>query len=198
MKKLPWMKLGVSLGELVVGILLLIKPEDFTSGIVAIGGIALVLFGIVSVVRYFRMEPEKATLTSYFSTGALCVLGGLLCVLKKDWFVVTFPVLALVYGVVMLITGTVKLQWAADLIRQKKENWIPSAATAALALICGIVVILNPFKTTKVLWIFTGIALILGAVADVVALIMGKDDEDEKPAEIEETTEEPDPTEEAE
>jgi hypothetical protein len=41
-------------------------------------------------------------------------------------------------------------------------------AHALLALVLGTILILNPFESTKVLWTFAGIALIVSAIPDVL------------------------------
>ena len=48
------------LGQLLIGILLLINPAGFTSGIIIAVGAVLLLAGIVSAIRYFRMPPVPA------------------------------------------------------------------------------------------------------------------------------------------
>ena len=81
--------------------------------------------------------------------------------------------LTAIYGVMTLITGFVKVQWVADMIRQKRRRWLFGAISAAVSLNCGTVIISRPFETTALLWLFTGISLIVGAVFDVVAIIFG-------------------------
>ena len=48
----------VSLLELTVGILLLIDPVGFTSGIVVAFGLVVMLAGVSGVIRYFRADAE--------------------------------------------------------------------------------------------------------------------------------------------
>ena len=51
---------AMSLAEIVVGILLLVNPVGFTSGIIIAFGIVLMLMGISTTIKYFRTEPEEA------------------------------------------------------------------------------------------------------------------------------------------
>ena len=46
--------------EIVVGVLLLIDPVGFTSGIIIGAGVLMCLGGVLSVVRYFMLKPEIA------------------------------------------------------------------------------------------------------------------------------------------
>lgn len=163
----------VSLVEVIVGILLLIDPVGFTTGIIVTVGAVLMLMGIGSVVRYFCTKPEQAAAGQYLAKGLALLLGGAFCAFNSHWFIVTFPVLTLVYGVAILMTGFAKVQRMADMIRFKHGKWFLAAISAALSILCGIVIITSPFSTTAVLWTFTGISLIVEAVFDVIGTIFG-------------------------
>ena len=159
--------------EVLVGILLLVNPVGFTAGIIIGAGVVLLVMGLASVIKYFRMEPEEAMKSQMLLKGFIFVLAGGFCALKSDWFIITFPVLTLIYGVVILISGLAKIQWMVDLIRMKKQKWFLAGISALISLVCGVVVISSPFGSTAVLWMFTGASLIAEAVFDIVALRLG-------------------------
>ena len=74
---------------------------------------------------------------------------------------------------VILITGLTKLQWMVDIIRMKRRRWFLATISAAVSILCGIVIITSPFSTTAVLWVFIVISLIVEAVFDILAAIFG-------------------------
>lgn len=168
--------LAMSLAEIVIGILLLVNPVGFTSGIIVALGIVLMVMGLATTVKYFRTAPEEAAAGQILVKGLLALLGGAFCAFNSHWFIATFPVLTLVYGVVILITGIAKLQWTVDIIRMKRSKWFWMAISAAISVFCGIIVITNPFSTTAVLWMFIGISLIVDAVLDMIGSIFGNRD----------------------
>lgn len=84
----------------------------------------------------------------------------------------TFPVLTMIYGIVVLIAGLGKIQVATDMFRMKRKKWFLPAISAAVSIICAAVILGNPFSTTIVLWMFTGISLIIEAVFDTVTLVV--------------------------
>ena len=163
--------IGMFLLEILVGVLLLINPVGFTSGIIMGAGLVLLLVGIVCIIKYFRAEPQEAAKSQNLMKGLIALLAGSFCALRSEWFVVTFPVITLIYGVVILITGLGKIQWTVDILRQKKPRWFLCALSALVSTACGLVIIAAPFTTTAVLWMFTGIGLIVDACFDIVALI---------------------------
>ena len=163
----------MSLVEVIIGILLLVNPIGFTSGIIIAFGILLMIKGISKTIKYFRTEPEEAAVSQTFTKGLLTLLAGAFCAFNSHWFVATFPVLTLVYGVVILVTGITKVQWTIDIIRMKRSKWFWMAISAAISIICGITVITNPFSTTAVLWMFIGISLIVDAAFDMLGSLFG-------------------------
>ncbi len=171
---------AMSLAEIVIGILLLVNPVGFTSGIIVTFGVVLMITGIGTTIKYFRTEPEEAAVSQILVKGLLAILGGVFCAFNSHWFIATFPVLTLVYGAVILITGITKIQWTVDIIRMKRSKWFWMAISAAISIVCGITVIANPFSTTAVLWMFIGISLIVDAVFDMIGGICGNREEAER------------------
>lgn len=39
---------------------------------------------------------------------------------QYNWFIATFPLLTILYGILILLTGFFKVQWAMDMIRMKQ------------------------------------------------------------------------------
>ena len=172
--------MAMSLVEVLIGILLLINPVGFTSSIIIALGVVLMIIGVFDIIKYFYNEPEKSALRQFLSRGLLSLLAGVFCVFYSDWFVVTFPVLTMVYGVVILVTGIIKLQWTVDMIRLKRSKWFWAAISSVLSVICGITIIANPFSSTAILWMFIGISLIVEAVFDLVGSIFGNQEKQEE------------------
>lgn len=171
--KKSMMSLIISILEVAVGILLLINPVGFTSGIIVTIGLVLSVLGVAHVIGYFRTEPEEAAKKNGLSKGILFLLSGLFCVIRPMWFLTVFPLFTVFYGVLMLITGVSRVQWTVDMLRKKQKYWFLALIGAGLALLFAILILTNPFATTAILWNFIGIALIVEAVADVLVFIFG-------------------------
>ncbi len=160
--------------EVVVGILLLVDPVRFTVGIIIVAGVALMISGLLNVIRYFRSSPGEAAVGQLLMQGLVALLAGGFCVLNPQWFILTFPVIAILYGIAVLIGGLSKVQITVDMLRMKNSKWWWGAISAAISIVCALVIINNPFSSTVALWWFTGISLIVEAVFDLVTLIMGR------------------------
>jgi len=160
--------------EILVGILLLIDPVGFTSGIIVAFGIVLAVIGAISLFRYFREDAETASQESGLAKGIIFVIFGLFCAFKSEWFIVTFPLLTVLYGILTLVSGVSKVQWAVDMLRAKQKYWFVEVISAVLTIICAILILTNPFTSTVFLWTFIGVSMIVEAVVDVIAFILGR------------------------
>ena len=158
--------------ELVVGILLLINPVSFTSGIIVLAGVALLTTGILFGYKYFRMSAELAKKGNMLTCAILLVMSGVFCILHSDWFMATFPVLTVLYGIIMLVSGVSKIQTMVDMLRLQNNKWIWAGINAVVSIICAIVILWSPFASTVMLWIFAGVSLIIEAVLDIVTIFL--------------------------
>ncbi|MGM9634848.1 MAG: HdeD family acid-resistance protein [Candidatus Avispirillum sp.] len=174
MKKLKGQtgSLILSIAEILVGVLLLVNPTAFTSVIIIAVGILLLAAGIVNIVKYFRAPAFEAAKSQKLLWGLLALVSGVFCIFKFRWFIVTFPILTVLYGIAVLISGLWKVQWTVDIIRIKRKKWFLAAISAAVSIICAVVILSNPFTSTAVLWLFIGISLIVEAVIDIVTIIV--------------------------
>lgn len=158
--------------ELIAGILLLVDPARFTSTVIIAAGVVLIVLGILKVTSYFRTDAETAAIGQLLTKGLIFILAGAFCAVRWEWFLTTFPVLTMVYGSIILLTGISKIQLAVDMVRLKNGQWRWAAINAAITLICAIVILFNPFASTEVLWLFIGAALVGVGIFDLTVAIL--------------------------
>lgn len=160
--------------ELTAGILLLLDPVQFTSTVIIRTGAVLIVLGLIKVVNYFRTTAETAAIGQLLTKGLISVLAGTFCVIRWEWFLAAFPVLTMVYGTIILLTGISKIQLAVDMLRLKNSRWSWAAVNAALTLLCSMVILCDPFPSTDTLWLFTGVVLVGVGIFDLVVAILRK------------------------
>jgi len=161
----------ICLLEVLLGVLLLIDPVVFTAGILIVMGALLVGTAVVFAVRYFKTAPQEAAQSQLLLKALLLLTGGGFCILWNQWFVENFSAMTIFYGVLILLAGLGKLQWAADTLRLHNQ-WLLPGISAAVSVICAVIVLCSPFATTDALLIFTGICLVVAGIFDVVALLL--------------------------
>ena len=128
----------------------------------------------MSIVRYFRAHPAEAAREQSLARGLGMLLVGGFCVFNAGWFIQTFPVLTMLYGVLLLFSGLYKVQRAVDILRLKIDGVFWTGLSAVTTLLFAIVILLNPFATVSALWIFIGIILIGEAGLDIAALVLSQ------------------------
>ena len=158
--------------EIVVGVLLLINPIGFTSGIIVGSGVVMCLGGVLSIVRYFTLKPELAAQKQLLFKGLLALMGGAICITKYDWFLSAFPLLTVLYAIAMLILAAARLQKMADLRRMNAPHWYMPGIAAALAAILAAIILINPFGAVAAVWIFVAISLIAEAIVEIITIAM--------------------------
>lgn len=161
----------ICLFELVIGILLLINPVGFTSGIIIVAGLIMIVNGLINCIRYFRTNLKEASKEQFLTKGLIAIMAGAFCVLNTNWFIETFSALTVIYGIVVLLSSVEKIQLCVDLLRQKKTKWYLAAISAVISFVCAVIILKNPFSSTTVIWIIAGISLILEAVFDMYTLM---------------------------
>lgn len=158
--------------EVIAGILLLINPVGFTSAIIQAFGVILVVLAIFSFVSYARMDPLAGAASQALLKGLIALVAGGFCIFHAPWFITTFPIITIIYGVAVLVAGLAKVQWTVDALRLNTGKWFLPAISAVISIVCAIIIFRNPFATTMVLWMFTGAALIVEAVFDIVSMFV--------------------------
>ena len=160
--------------EIIFGVLLFRDPETFTKTVLTLFGIMLLGIGVVSLIRYLKDNKAGANSALNSLTLAAAIVSlviGAICTFASGAVITLFTVLAVVYGIMLLITGVLKCQtfFAGRALGIRSPLLI--LVSAVVTVICGLVIIANPFESTHVMLQFLGIALIAQAVLDIVALV---------------------------
>ncbi len=153
---------------IVLGLVFMIFPQASAETICYIIAVSLIAWGAFRLRGYFHMS-RFAVFGSYgLVDGSLLILAGVF-ILIRPAFLAGF-IMGIV-GFALVADGILKIQYAVDLLRIRGEIWWVLAVLALLMIGAGIVVILDPFHSAKVLMIFTGAFLVASGVVDLAAII---------------------------
>ncbi|MDE7063792.1 MAG: DUF308 domain-containing protein, partial [Lachnospiraceae bacterium] len=160
--------LGAAVLAILLGLFLLLFPGARIIQIVYGIGVVMIVGGIVSIVRYFMTESYRKLNCYTFSAGALMVVLGV-CALLRAEIVSTYLLVCL--GILLLASGIIKLQHALDLEAMKDKAWIAILVVAVTMIICGAVVLLNPFDRMEDLSRFTYIMLVIDGCLSLFSVL---------------------------
>lgn len=161
----------LTLIELICGILVLIDVIAFTKTILRIIGILVTIRGALFAMDYFKKSPETASLGNDLFMSLITIGIGIFFILNPDKIIDTFSLLTSLYGIGLFISAASKIQLAVNELRLKNKKWWYFAILAGLTLIVAYVSFMNPFTTVSSNWTFTGIAMIVLALADVATVV---------------------------
>jgi uncharacterized membrane protein HdeD (DUF308 family) len=150
----------------VVGLLLLLFPGLSWDVLCFVIGGLMVLAGAGKVYRHYK---EREYPKDYgFGIGLVTVAGGLIIMFMPK---VLGGVAHVLIGFALVAAACLQAEMVLR-FRQMKANWVPPLVGAVVTLILGVVVLRNPFTEPRMLMRFTGVAMILEALADGGAALL--------------------------
>ena len=159
--------------ELLLGILLLINSVGLTSFVIVALGVLLLLLGALHLFQYIRLPREDAAETWKLASGVGLLAIGISIIANQPWMVEMMGTLTTLYGIIVLAAAFMKLQIAVDALRGKRPFWYLMAISFVVTAVLVTLLFIGVFAET-VVWIVTGIALIVLAVLDAVYFILGR------------------------
>lgn len=172
LRAFDWRMLFAAAVSLLLGILILVKPDTSALLLSYVFAALIVLYGIVHTVQYFAAKQPP----SPFSAAGLPVgltiisLGIYILLLAKPE--ILHEILPIVFACLLIYLGFVSLQTAIDLIRKKAVLWYVPLIFAVVMLISGYLIYIDPFKAERGRMIFTGIALLLESAMQIASLVL--------------------------
>lgn len=155
---------------ILAGLLLVFRPN--TSLTVFARGIALVLIatGIIRLIGYYSRDLYRLAFQFDRAMGvALIILGAVLLFYTNE----AIDLLHVALGIVALLDGTLKIRTAIDAKNFGLKEWWIIGITAAVVLIFGVILFINPAKGAGILVTFMGIALIFLGITNFVLAFYG-------------------------
>jgi len=163
-------KIAMGIILLAVGIGLIVWPSESTEAMIRVIGAALAVYFIVRLIRFLKSEKTSRDI-------ALLILGivilglAISLIVAPSW---ASQFLYVILGAFIIIDGVTGAIYAAGDLRLAKGNWIPVLIVELLVIALGIVVIVNPLKTSDLVVRFMGASLIATAVLNFATLIIQK------------------------
>jgi len=150
-----------------LGVLFVLRPGSSGMIICYIVGGVLCLSGVVRFILYFTRDTVQTFGSFDLVSGAALLLFGGYILLRPE---VLYGILTAVFGIILIVDGVLKLQYAIDLHRMKGSGWWAVLAVALLMAVLGIVALFNPFATMVTLMTFLGVVLIADGIVDILSI----------------------------
>lgn len=150
---------------IVMGLFLFFKSEQTIEIISYVLGGFIIALGIASFIRYFKYR-EKQAFSFDIVYGIISILAGIILICNPHALAKIIPI---ILGVWITISSALKIQMAFQLKNYENNMWKGTLIVGLIALLCGIVLIFNPFEGAVVITKVIGIFLIIYAILDVIS-----------------------------
>ena len=153
----------------IIGILLIARPEEILTMISIILGVGIIIVGIFGFLNYANDLKEGRTISMDIVYGIICVIVGTLLIVNTKIFASILPI---VMGVWMVINSIIKAQYTLVLKDEGNPNWKLTLLFSVLTLACGILFIFNPFKTASMFMQIFGAIMVVYSIMDIINVII--------------------------
>lgn len=170
-KKTIWPSLISSGVILVLGLLFFFKSSVTLMGISYIFGGLIIAIGVLAIVRFISNNHSDISNQLNIIYGIICIISGIFFIEKPEIIGSIIPV---VMGIGIIISSSLKIQQSFNLKSLNSSYFFWSFVTALLSLICGVVLLFNPFKGAVIITKVIGIFLVIYAILDICNTIVLK------------------------
>ena len=170
-KKTIWPSLISSGVILVLGLLLFFKSSVTLTGISYIFGGLIIAIGVLAIVRFISNNHSDISNQLNIIYGIICIISGIFFIEKPEIIGSIIPV---VMGIGIIISSSLKIQQSFNLKSLNSSYFFWSFVTALLSLICGVVLLFNPFKGAVIITKVIGIFLVMYAILDICNTVVLK------------------------
>ena len=154
-----------------LGLLLFFKSSVTLMGISYIFGGLIIAIGVLAIVRFISNNHSDISNQLNIIYGIICIISGIFFIEKPEIIGSIIPV---VMGIGIIISSSLKIQQSFNLKSLNSSYFFWSFVTALLSLICGVVLLFNPFKGAVIITKVIGIFLVIYAILDICNTIVLK------------------------
>ena len=164
-KKVIWPSLLSSIFLLLLGLLLFFKSSETLVGISYLVGGVLIALGVIAIINFLRNGSRDIFVQLNIVYGIVSIVAGIFLVTVPEFIGSIIPV---VVGIAVIISSSFKVQQALVLKNLDNKYFLPSLIMAIVCLVCGVVILFNPFTSAVVVTQIIGLFMIIYAILDII------------------------------
>lgn len=153
---------------ILVGAVLLIAPGIALDVVCIIFGIYMIIYGAVKIMGYFAKDAYQLAFQFDLALGIVITIVGIVFVCRTARVV---QLLSTCIGIVMLVDATFKIQTSIDSKRFGISRWWLMLILAVIVAAIGILLILMPGETTRLMVRLIGLNLCMDGILNLVIVI---------------------------
>ena len=157
-----------SIGLAILGLLLIFQSELTIVSLSYIIGAVLIGLGAIGILNYIRNKEQSNKKEMDLVYGTVCIVLGLVVIGNPQGIASLIP---FVIGLVIIISSATKLQYSMELKKQENKLWKSTLILSLITMLCGVLLIFNPFQGAIFITKVIGILILIYALLDIVSTI---------------------------
>lgn len=155
-----------AIGLAILGILLVFESELTIVSISYVIGAILVAIGALAIINYINdmKKNVKNELDIVYGIG-MTILGIIVISNPKG----VASIIPFILGVLIIINSAAKLQYSLELKKDNNNLWNSTMILSLITLLCGILLVFNPFRGAEFITKVVGIILFIYAITDIIS-----------------------------
>ena len=160
--------IAMSVLSLVLGVVLIAKPDISMKTVGTVLGVIMIAFGIVKLVGYFSKDLFRLAFEYDLAAGILMILIGTVLVSNPARALEFF---CTVLGILVLADGLFKIQISIDSKRFGIRLWWLILVAAIITGALGVALIFAPEESVRVMTILLGVTLLCDGILNISTML---------------------------
>ena len=157
-----------SIGMAILGILLIFYSEVTIVSISYIVGAILIAIGVLAILKFIKAYNLSSRNELDIVYGIVSVVLGIVVITNPEAIASIIPI---VVAIIIIISSATKLQYSLELKKSDNELWKSTMIISIITMLCGVLLIFNPFQGAIMFTRIVGILILIYAVLDISSTI---------------------------
>ncbi len=157
-----------SVGLAILGGMLIFRSEFAIISISYVIGAILVAIGILALFDFLKNVNQESKNQLDIVYGIVTVIMGIIVIGNPQAIASIIP---FVVGLLIVINSAAKLQYSIELKKSENPLWKSTLIISIITLLCGILLVFNPFKGLEIFTIIIGVVILIYAVLDIISTL---------------------------
>ena len=162
LKRSNWTDIVISIVFVLLGILLVVKPNETIAAISTLLGILFITIGVLKLIQYFTSDTKDDYLL------AIALISVVFGVIVMFGSIAILSLFRIILGLWIIAAGIMDLQTTLIWKEVKSPYWTLTLVLSMLMIIAGIVLLIN----AEILYTTIGIITIVYATLDIIDRII--------------------------
>lgn len=153
---------------IILGALLIFQSEATIVSISYVIGGILIAIGMLAILKFIKNFKENSKNDLDIVYGVVTIILGIIVISNPQAIASIIP---FIVGFIIIINSASKLQYSLELKKNNNNLWKSTMILAFITTICGVALVLNPFKGAEFITKIVGILILVYAILDIVSTI---------------------------